>query len=552
MDTVLQAIEGWVQREPERVFAAFVTPGRDVSISYGQLWKEANVAAALYRRAGASQGSIIVIMLKHSPRLYSSFLGAMICGAIPTFMPYPTPKQDETIFFEGHAALFERMRPDVVVTFEDLISKVRRIVSEATYVLSETDFMNQGTDPVQSAATFKKPRQDDIAFLQHSSGTTGLKKGVMLTHRAVLSQVRDYVPSIELNADSTIVSWLPLYHDMGLIACLMLPLITGAHLVHMDPFEWVSNPLSLLEKTADYDGTHIWVPNFALNHMVVARKRWRGPPRDLSTLVRIINCSEPCKAQSMMSFADTFADWGLKRQALQVCYAMAETVFAITQSLPGPDWNILKASPSALADGRYEEARNLEPSHLLVSCGAPISNMTIEIRNSEGKVCSDGTIGEICATGASVYDGYYKRPDATALKFRDGWHHTGDLGFLHRGELFVIGRIDDLLIVRGRNFYAHEIESIVCGVEGVKPGRATVFAIDNESLGTQESICLFEPSEDSESQDVRRQIKMAVESHSGLILGKVVAVQTGFLIKTTSGKISREANRRRFLESSLA
>jgi acyl-CoA synthetase (AMP-forming)/AMP-acid ligase II len=542
--TILDRLEGMVAEAPDQVFCRFVKSGIETPITWKQLWKRSQLYARAYEARGLRRGSVVIIMLQHSDHLYYSFIGAMMYGAIPSFMPYPTPKQELGLFWDQHRILFERIEVGGVVTYAEIVEQIGDIGAAELMLSDHVD--------ISEAASFNRihARSTDTALLQHSSGTTGVKKGVMLTHGAILAQADSYGPTIALDRSATIASWLPLYHDMGLIACFVLPLVIGVPIVHLDPFEWVGAPLTLLDKVQEHRATHVWIPNFAFNHLAMNRrgeKMW-----DLSSLVAVNNCSEPCKVESMERFSAAFADCGLSPTSAQVCYAMAETVFAASQTPLTRPLKSYALSRSRLADQIVAPPTNDSDQQLVASCGLTIPGMAVRVADNGGGTLADGMIGEICLTGPSLYAGYHRLPDVTAQKFRDGWHHTGDLGFVHAGEIYVTGRKDDLLIVRGRNYYAHDVEASMNGTNGIHPGRVVCFATHNEMIGTSEVICLAELRPDAEAAVVRRELRANVERDVGVVVGKVVFVPSGSLIKTTSGKISRKDNAARYVAGVFA
>lgn len=542
MTTIIDALRQNVAFDPDKRFCRFIADGTSTDLTYSNLWRRAHGFAQALRNGGVNPGEIVIIMIRHRIELYASFIGTIIHGAIPSFMPCPSVKQRADIFWPSHRKLFDRIRPGGFITEADLIAPISEIVPAETPILDVASAPRDGTErPVPGDA-------DSIAFLQHSSGTTGTKKGVMLSHRAVLEQVRSYAPTIAFDRDSHIASWLPLYHDMGLIACLFTPLVCGASVTHMDALEWTSNPLSLLDIIEVDRATHSWIPNFAFNHIAINRRRAKDRIWSLSSLRMMINCSEPCKAESMEAFVAAFADCGIGAKVPQICYAMAENVFAVTQTDPSAAIKCVSVSNSALHDHIYSPAEGDDAKHI-PSCGKVIPNVEIRITDADGQVLQDGRIGEICIRGACLFEGYYLLPDMTADKLKGEWYHSGDLGFLHEGELYVTGRLDDLIIVRGRNFYAHDIEAIISKLPGIKPGRVVVFSVENSAIGTQDVICLAEVNDlDADPVTLRRLAKSEVETQSGLVLAKFQLHPVGTLVKTTSGKISREMNMKLFVE----
>jgi acyl-CoA synthetase (AMP-forming)/AMP-acid ligase II len=382
-----------------------------------------------------------------------------------------------------------------------------------------------------------------------------LQKGVALSHRAVLNHLASYSEAIALNEQDVIVSWLPLYHDMGLIAGFLMPLAQGIHLVLMSPFEWVKSPALLFHAIDQYKGTLCWLPNFAYNHCA---RRIRQ--RDLEGLTAasmrmFINCSEPVYAESHALFAERFAALGVEPSMLGVSYAMAENTFAVTQTPPGEAPTLdtinrvtlqseLRAVPVALDD----PAGSVNPDAVIkVSCGKPIHGVGVRAVDAEGKPLPERHVGEIAVRSDSMLSGYYKRPDLDP--FRDGWYLTGDRGYIADGEVYIVGRSKDLIINAGKNVYPQDIEAIVNTVPGVHAGRAVVFGVPDEREGTELIAVVAEVHTDDadERKAITQHVRQAVAQRSTVTLNYVHLVDERWLIKTSSGKIARGANRDKWL-----
>jgi acyl-CoA synthetase (AMP-forming)/AMP-acid ligase II len=394
---------------------------------------------------------------------------------------------------------------------------------------------------------------DDIALLQHSSGTTGLQKGVALSHRAVLSQLDAYSEAIRLDPSSdVIVSWLPLYHDMGLIACFILPILLGVPLVLMSPFDWVRAPYRLMEAVSKHHGTLSWLPNFAYNFCAQMIRPRHMEGVDLSSWRAVINCSEPVRAASHAIFYEKFQPYGLRPQALQTCYAMAENVFAVTQSPVGAQPVTAVVDSTAFISDRVVRAiSDGGPGMTLMSSGRPLKNTALRVVDGSGEELGDGVVGEIAIRSDSMLSGYYNRPDATGKALINGWYLTGDYGFVLDGEVFVAGRKKDLIIVGGKNIYPQDLEALAGEVAGVHAGRVVAFGVFDERIGTEEVVIIAEA--DSRSAEERErladEVRRYVTVNSAVALRRVEIVGPRWILKTSSGKVARGANREKFLQS---
>lgn len=489
--------------------------------------------ADLYRSRARAPRSVVLISLLPGEDLIFAFVGALMAGLVPALMPFPSQKQDPAQFWASHNALFKHIGGGLMVTFDDNVDQLSRGIGAGLLeILTPADTM-----AASSGAVWADWTGDEVCCLQHSSGTTGLKKGVTLTSNAIVAQIASYQKALSIETSDTIVSWLPLYHDMGFVATLLLPLVVGNVAVIMSPFEWLTQPLRLFELIERYDGRFSWLPNFAFNHL--ATSAGRHAPIDLSGMKAFINCSEPCKAATFDKFLEAFGgEWGVRAEQLQVCYAMAETVFAVSQTALSRPVTRLDVSADQLRLNIIADPVDEADRTTILSTGRPVEGIEVRI--------DGGEVGEIMLAGAFVFDGYYRKDSAQA--FRNGYYCTGDLGFVRDGEVFVLGREKDLLIVLGKNFYAHEVEQIVTDVDGVKNGRVAALGIYNDEIGSEDAIVIAERDGSVADSDMRKAIKTRLSDLIGLVPKRIMFVDQGWLVKSTSGKTSRSENKKKCLE----
>ena len=405
----------------DAVFATVYARGAAETITFARLFDHALRYATLYTRNNVGRGDVVIIILKHSPQLFFSHLGAMLVGAVPSFMPFPSSKQRPEPYWRDHATLFERIEPAALVTYAENARAVARYLPSFAGSVIVAQEGNVADVPPADAASVDAIDADALACLQHSSGTTSLKKGVMLTHRAVLAAISSYAQAIGLRHDDRIASWLPLYHDMGFIACFLTSIAIGTHLVALDPFEWVVRPTSLLDAIERHRVTFCWLPNFAFSHLVNGAKadaRW-----DLSSMRAFINCSEPCKAATFQRFLARFTECGVRAESLHVSYAMAENVFGVTQTALDRPVRTIHGDTDAFATGRIEPARpNSAVDRASPSCGRPIDGVRIAVKPHDvedanhavsERALPDGYVGEIHIASPFLFDGYDRLPRLT-------------------------------------------------------------------------------------------------------------------------------------------
>lgn len=494
-------------------------------------------ASALSEQGIQARDLVIIAYTQNLASIYA-FWGAMWLGAIPSMFPTLTEKLDPEIYAQNMAELVRFSNVKAILTTDEFAPQIAAMVD--CTVLSSSDIEPDGEiEPYQASP-------DSIAFLQHSSGTTGLQKGVALSHQAVLNQLASYSNNLSLLTDDVVVSWLPLYHDMGLIAGFLLPLIQGIPLVLMSPFDWVAHPAMLLRAISDYRGTLCWLPNFAYNHMT-RRIRVRDVEGvSLTSMRAFINCSEPVRYDSHQQFLERFADCGLKEEMLTVSYAMAENTFAVTQTPIGQTPTIDRVNRQALEEQKIAQPENDSQSLTMVSCGKPIKNTQVRVIDADGQELAERHVGELIVQSDCMLTEYYKRPDLEP--FVVGWYKTGDMGYIADGEIYVIGRQKDLIINAGKNVYPQDVEAIVNTVEGVKSGRCVVFGVPSEREGTEVIAVVAEMEDFSlDQQTLKKQIRQQVVRQSTVSVSFITLVDAKWLIKTSSGKIARSANREKWL-----
>jgi len=389
---------------------------------------------------------------------------------------------------------------DWIFTERDLEEVIRPLVEKRDSTIKglhfPLDWKEQKSPTRQNvnklSRVHKTISNSDPLLLQHSSGTTGLQKPVLLTHRAVLEHVRKYAEAIQLSDRDKVVSWLPLYHDMGLIAAFHLPLAFGIPSVQIDPFEWVLAPSLLLEAISNEQATISWLPNFAYNMMAdkIADEDLEGI--NLTSWRLAINCSEPVRYESHQKFLDRFREYGLNATAISSCYAMAETTFAVTQTPPNSRPALLAVDRLELAKGNITIAQDGAPARICVSSGRTVPGCQLKIVDENRRPLAAGKIGEIAVRSVSMFDGYRNYPEKTAEVLSDGWYYSGDYGFTYNGDCYVIGRKKDIIIVAGNNIYPEDIEDAVSKVQGIIPGRVVAFGEENTELGSEQVSVIAE------------------------------------------------------------
>ena len=518
----------------------------DAAVTFGEFRHRALGQAAFLKRKGVCCGDRVILVMPQGIALMTAFVGSMMLGALPAILSYPNSKVDPTKYRSGLKGVTANLdAPFVIVDAkfpEELLGNIS-IGENAKLLCSPDSFETPGKlDPAERSV-----HPQNLAFIQHSAGTTGLQKGVALSHAAVLRHLEHLAEVLRISPADRIYSWLPLYHDMGLIACFMLPMVCHLSVVMQSPGEWVQRPETMLKLIKDYQCTLAWMPNFAFQFIPRRTPEDSRSQFDLSSMRALINCSEPVKTQSMNEFYEALESHGLQRQALQSSYAMAENVFAVTQSGPGGPLQIC-------ADGlrfRNEHfAQVVSPDApgaiSFTSSGRLFSQNEARIVSETGETLPNARVGEILIKSDSLFEGYYNRPDLTAQAMADGWYCTGDLGFFHAEELFVVGRKKDLLIVGGENIYPQDVEEIVSAHPAIHDGRVVAMGRFNPELGTEDIVVVAEVESEELLQNslpIEREIRASVLAQMAAAVRFVFLKPPKWIVKSTAGKPARSATR---------
>jgi acyl-CoA synthetase (AMP-forming)/AMP-acid ligase II len=554
MSTFCDLLKQAGRQEPDRLAVTLLHSGKeDVPLTVRQLLLGAEGVAQALQARGIQPGEVVVLILQHGQDLVYSFFGAILGGMVPSIMPFLTEKLLPERYRADLAALVEVTRPAAIVTYPEFREEVEAALgsgSSVRVVLLTSEI--HPADTVDDSTWAGLDRSgEDIVLLQHSSGTTGLQKGVALSHQAVLNQLESYRKALDINKQDVVVSWLPLYHDMGLIAGFIMPLLSGIPLVLMSPFEWVRAPYRLFQAVSRFGGTLTWLPNFAYNFCAQKVRDRDLQGVNLSTWRAVINCSEPTRWESHQEFIQRFQPYGLRPETLVTCYAMAENVFAVTQSGIHEPVQVDDIDLEALQTEKI--ARPASGDRIpfkMVSAGQPLEHVQVRVLDEKGRELPERHLGEIALHSHCMLSGYYHREDATQKAFHDGWYLTGDLGYLADGELYVSGRKKDLIIVGGKNIYPQDLERLASRVPGVHPGRVAAFGVFNQEQGTEEVVVVAE-AETTATEEMERladAIRQEVTRGSAVALRHVQVVGPHWIIKTSSGKTARAANREKFLK----
>ncbi len=532
-------------------------------ITCGELYERASSVARDLGKRGIEPGNTVAIMLPTGAEFFWTFAGTMMAGAIPVPI-YPPFRADRIAeYAERQSEILANAEARMLVTFQraEGVAKLLRprlkTLRDVVTAENLTPLPNamsaqrevQTIEPIRHRA-----RGEDIAFLQYTSGSTGNPKGVVLTHANLLANIRSITQALKLNEDDVAVSWLPLYHDMGLIGAWFVPLATGIPLVSLSPLAFLSRPARWLEAISHHRGTLSPAPNFAYELCVRKIPDKNLKDLDLSCWRAALNGAETVRMDTINKFAEKFARCGFRREALLPVYGLAEASLGVSAPAMGSGAHADRIDRAVFEREKRAIQTSDESGSALefVSVGRPLPGMEVCIVDDAENPTPERVEGRVHFRGPSTTAGYYKNPEATReLVLGDGWLESGDLGYLADGELYLTGRKKDLIIKGGRNLYPHEIEGIVGRIAGVRTGCVVAFGVPDEASGTEKLVVVAEARDQARAGEIIKEITRAVSESVGVPPDIVRIVPVHSIPKTSSGKLRRSETRRLYLESKL-
>ncbi|MGA7932233.1 MAG: fatty acyl-AMP ligase, partial [Kovacikia sp.] len=555
-------LHGRAQNQPEK--AAYVFLDRGETESYTLTYKELDtrakaIAAHLQNLSGPGERALLL----YPPGLdyITAFLGCLYAGVVAVPAYPPRNNQNSTRL----QAIVTDAQAKIVLTTTSFMSSIERWLKQEPQLatmnwLTTDDIANDDqTNWHQPAIT-----RETLAFLQYTSGSTGMPKGVMVSHGNLMHNSASIHYCFADTPQSQGVSWLPPYHDMGLIGGILQPLYVGASMVLMSPVDFLQKPVRWLQAISRYQATTSGGPNFAYDLCVSKIKPEQLEELDLSSWDLAFTGAEPVRAATIEEFSATFAACGFRKEAFYPCYGMAETTLIVSGGLKAKTPIIQTVKADALEQNQIVSGRNKDDGRSLVGCGQRLPDQkTIIVDPNTLTACSDNQVGEIWVSGPSVAQGYWNKSEETIQAFHahladtgEGpFLRTGDLGFLHQGELFITGRIKDVIIIRGQNHYPQDIELTVENSHAaLRPGSGAAFSV--EIKGSERLVVVHEVERSYlkklNVKEVVGNIRQSVSAQHDLQVYAAILVKTGSIPKTSSGKIRRHACKAEFLSGSLS
>lgn len=548
--TLIDSVSFRKRSNPQnRAFVLLSEDGQSQTINNEQFYQEMKHCAMRLAVKGIRPGEIVLLALDHGFELITFFWGTICCGAVPSVMAYWRPGSDAGVYAGKIERLASAVRARAVITLPELYSPITAAVAKiGCLVFTFQDIAKDSSDMIM---ILPEPEAEQTALLQFTSGTTSAPKAVTFSHRAVIEHVTASAQAYQMTKDSVYVSWLPFYHDMGLIGHIRA-LISGGMLVLMAPQTWLKKPEMLLQAIHQYRGTMANMPNFSFDYCTQRIHDEDLAGIDLSSWQVLSNGSEQVMPSSMQRFRERFAVYGFREEALAVGYGMAENVMGISATPPGQglkvDW--------VLSEGLHSQNRAIPAkagspgARAVASCGYPYHGIELAILDDRGERLSERDVGEVAIRSNTLFIGYYLALEASEEAFQNGWFRTGDIGYCAVGQLYICDRKKDLIITGGRNIHPQAIENIATGAFKKFILRCAAFGLSDTRLGTEVPILLLErrtPIDDADEKQLLCRIRQQVSDELEVSLADVRMVPKGWLIKTTSGKIARAAIRNKYL-----
>ena len=541
--TLPEAFAALVERAPDHpALTVLDRNDAELTVTPRALWARARAVQAALSARGLARGALVPLILPTSTDVMAVYLGTLLAGGIPTLLAPPSNRiADGNVYAERLGRILAHADAGALVCDRKLGKAIGRIAPRRTALLTPADIPLDAAPP-----TIVVSEPEDVATVQYSSGSTGAPHGVLLSHRAILNNIRAMRERLSVTAADVSVNWVPLYHDMGLIGTLLLPLLTGGTTVLIPTTDFMREPTRWLHAMHRYHATLSWAPNFALALCAHRLPDADLVDLDLASLRIIIVGAEPLLPGTLEAFSARFARYSLAREAITPAWGLAENaLMATVHPVDEPPLIETIDREALVRDGM---ARPSPAGLQVVAVGRPLARHTIEIRDSAGRALGERQVGEVWLRSDCLFAGYHNDPAETAETLVDGWLDTGDRAYFAGPDLFFVTRRKDVIVIGGMKYAPHDIENAANSVAGVRQGCVVAFGVLDPERGTEDVAVVAETRETDPDTlaRLRDAIRDAVMRATGLPARHVLLVPAGGVVKTTSGKLARAATRERY------
>jgi fatty-acyl-CoA synthase len=550
-NTLVEALS-LLRRGPGRGFRFIGLDRQERYYGYEELEAEAHRRAAHLHAMGLRKGDRVALVIPEPHEFVLTFLGASVAGVVPVPIFPRASFRNVDGYVETLAHITRAAEAPVLIAMEQnrpVVEKLAEKDSVRGLKIALAPACFEGATP---AFTPPEVTPEDLCFLQFTSGSTSKPKGVMVTHANLTANAKAFLGpggGLDRNDQDVGVSWLPLFHDMGLIGFILGTLVCDIPVVILPTETFARSPLLWIQTISKHRGTITYAPNFAYGLLTKRIK-----PKDLEGLdlspLRVAGCgAEPIRAQTLRELAEALRPAGFDPRAFLPSYGMAESTLAITFHPHETEMVTDRVDADAMKEGRAVPATESTRTVLeLVSNGKPFPGHSLRVVDEQDRELGERQVGEIVIAGPSVTAGYFKNPAATSETWRDGWLHTGDLGYVADRNVYICGRIKDLIIIRGANHYPQDLEWLVGDIEGVRRGNVFAFSVMDDGI---EKLVVAAECVSGDAAQLRKEIPEKIQQELGLVPDRVVLVPVGTLPKTSSGKAQRRKTRQLFEQGEL-
>ena len=517
---------------------------------YSVLLEDSLLAAWRFAAAGVGKGDRVALIAETGPEFAALFCGAVLAGAWPVPLPLPTSFGGKEGYIDQVAVQLASSDPKLLL-YPAEIAAMATAAAERERVGARAweDFLAGASEPCALPAA----APDDICYLQYSSGSTRFPHGVAVTHRALLNNLAGHAHAMKMGPGDRGVSWLPLYHDMGLVGCFLSPIANQLSTDYLKTEDFARRPLAWLDLISRNPGTTLsYSPTFGYDICArrISSQSHVAERFDLSRWRLAGNGADMIRPDVMQSFVNAFADAGFKAQAFTPSYGLAEATLAVTVMPPGEGIRVELVEEERLS-GRPRDLSRPARYRAIVNCGRPVLDMEVEIRGESGAALADHHIGKVWCRGPSVMHSYFRDAEATEACLIDGWLDTGDMGYLVDGYLFIVGRAKDMIIINGKNHWPQDIEWAVEQLPGFHQGDIAAFAVESDNGEEVPAVLVHcRVSDPVERVRLHEQIRDKVRSITGMNC-VVELVPPKSLPRTSSGKLSRAKAKKLYLEGTI-
>jgi len=555
--TLIEALEYRAEHKPEYLIFMDLK-NREQRVSAVEVLEKARAVAQYLMDRGLKKNDKVVIMLPTGENFAYIYFGILVAGGVPVPVSQPAGTSNIGKYLDNLTHIIHDCEAKYFITYEK-IKLIAGSLMNISNLVSGFLFDNEiFANPVPTDLYKKVPviKTDDLALIQYTSGTTGKPKGVMLSHKNLIHNIHGIGVASAMTPNDVGISWLPMYHDMGLIGGFLTTMYWNVILVLMAPEAFIFRPFWWMENISRYRVTIGVAPNFGYHYCVTRIEDANLHKLDLSSWRLALNGAEPVDRITLNKFLEKFKPCGLRDNIFLPVYGMAENSLAATFPALDRSTVVRRFIRDKLENEHFvvdSDSKNSKEYIDLVSVGYPLIGQEIRIVDEHGKTLNEREVGEICVKSPSLMSGYYKNPEATGESIKDGWLYSGDMGFILDGMLFISGRKKEMIIKRGKNIYPYDVERIASTVKGVRLGCCAAFDVHNEEQGTEDLVLVCETTvKDKDAlEKLKNDIHNEILAKLGIAPDDIRLVPKETIPKTTSGKIQRILCKRIYLEGDL-